>query len=200
MALSERRSLDQSVAKTESGITRDQFLNNDPDAINRIYPYLIRFAERFTPNRDMAEDLVQTSLAKVVNPLRRKSNEDFVETGGSVIPYIYRAIVNTRINEVRREKKRGHSADYDNVSDHNLWDSKQNVEETVVFEIDGNETLTKIKDKVNVDFVEALYLAEVVGMSYLEVAKIQGVPLGTVQSRISRGRSSAKKALIADSS
>lgn len=172
-----------------------QFNSGDPEAFRRTYPFLVRFAERFMNGQSGAEDLVQNALTKAINPLRRKVPEDFEKFGGSVVPYLKRAIVNSKVDVVRRRHggvDNGFEVELDETK---LVDGSEAVADVVERRVDGMLELEKIRAGVKDVFVAALYLVEGEGLSYQEAGVRLGVPMGTVQSRVHRAKIMARAAL-----
>lgn len=187
--------------KLTSKLTLEEFKSGDSEAIGRVYPHLVEFARGFMRGKDGAEDLVQTVFAQAIKPLSLSSSEDFARFGGNVLPYIHRAIVNTRINQVRKAERRvseTQGVSVEELPDRFLKDQKPSIDETVVVSMGEGGALQVLGEGLNRDYLEALYLREVVGLSYQETADALDIPLGTAQSRIHRAKSEAKKKYVVD--
>lgn len=176
-------------------LTLEQFRSGDSEAIGRVYPHLVRFARGFMGGKEGAEDLVQSALVQTIKPLKSRSPEDFARFGGNVLPYIYRAIVHTRINQVRRTGRRVSEVErsVDELPDRLLRDPGAPVDELVSASLDEGEVIQILGKEVKPDYLDALYLREGVGLTYQETADVLGIPLGTVQSRLHRAKTKTRE-------
>jgi RNA polymerase sigma-70 factor (ECF subfamily) len=151
---------------------------------------LYRSALRLTRNRTVAEDLVQDTMLKAW-----RSSHTFQE-GTNVRAWFHRIMMNAHYDNYRKHTREPEVADLDNVGDFYLYDKVQ--ERTAMGEAGNPEVsvLDKIMDvevresldALPVQFRSAVILADVQGFTYKEIAEILGIPVGTVMSRLSRGR------------
>jgi RNA polymerase sigma-70 factor, ECF subfamily len=151
---------------------------------------LYRFALRLTRNRTVAEDLVQDTMLK-----SWRSFHTFRE-GTNVRAWLHRIMMNAHYDSYRKHTREPEEADLDNVGDFYLYDKVQehtamgeagNPEVSVLEKIMDAEVRESL-DTLPVQFRSAVVLADVQGFSYKEIAEILGIPVGTVMSRLSRGR------------
>jgi len=160
-------------------------------------PALYTAALRMTRNPADAEDLVQETFLKAYRSFDR------FEEGTNLKAWLYRILTNTFINSYRAAKRRPEKADVEDVEDLYLYrrladlDGGQlgrSAEEEVLDGITDDEVKTAI-ESLPENFRIAVLLADVEGFSYKEIADITEVPIGTVMSRIHRGRRALQKAL-----
>jgi RNA polymerase sigma-70 factor (ECF subfamily) len=159
-------------------------------------PSLYSAALRMTRNPADAEDLVQETFLKAYRSFDR------FEEGTNLRAWLYRILTNTFINSYRASKRRPEKADVEDVEDLYLYrrlddihsDLGRSAEEEVLDNITDDEVKAAI-ESLPENFRIAVLLADVEGFSYKEIADITGVPIGTVMSRIHRGRRALQKAL-----
>jgi RNA polymerase sigma-70 factor (ECF subfamily) len=164
-------------------------------------PYLDQLysaALRYTRNAADAEDLVQETFAKAYAAFHQ------FKAGTNLRAWLYRILTNTYINSYRREQRRPSevSADAgvgDGTSDFSLYDriaaaTHEPAEVEVLRHLPDEEVKQALADLPE-QFRMAVYLADVEGFSYAEIAEIMGTPIGTVMSRLHRGRAALGKAL-----
>ncbi len=163
-------------------------------------PYLDQLygaALRMTRNPADAEDVVQETFAKAFASFHQ------FRPGTNLKAWLYRILTNTYINAYRKEQRRPQIADGDDVED---WQIARAAEHTSTgLRSAEAEALEQIPDGTVSDALArlsperrmAVYLADVEGFSYKEIAEIMGTPIGTVMSRINRGRKQLRD-LLAD--
>ncbi|HML01550.1 MAG TPA: sigma-70 family RNA polymerase sigma factor [Acidimicrobiales bacterium] len=160
-------------------------------------PALYTAALRMTRNPADAEDLVQETFLKAYRSFDR------FEEGTNLRAWLYRILTNTFINSYRAAKRRPEKADVEDVEDLYLYRRLadldggglgRSAEELVLEGITDDEVKAAI-ESLPENFRIAVLLADVEGFSYKEIAEITDVPIGTVMSRIHRGRRALQKAL-----
>jgi len=161
-------------------------------------PALYSAALRLTRNRADAEDLVQETFLKAYRAFGS------FEEGTNLRAWLYKILTNTFINSYRAAKRRPEKADVEDVEDlylyHRLGELRagatgRSAEDEVLDAITDDEVKAAIESLPEA-FRIAVLLADVEGFSYKEIAEITGVPIGTVMSRIHRGRRALQKALL----
>jgi RNA polymerase sigma-70 factor (ECF subfamily) len=145
--------------------------------------FLYNVAYRLAGNDADAQDLVQETLLRV-----RRGLETY--TPGSLPGWLSRIVTNVFLDEVRRRRRRPTDPLADDA-DRVLPPSAAADEASENLSDDVQRALTALPD----EFRAAVVLCDVVGMSYDEIAGVQGVPVGTVRSRIHRGRRMLRAAL-----
>jgi RNA polymerase sigma-70 factor (ECF subfamily) len=158
---------------------------------------LFSAAMRMTHNEADAEDLVQETYLKAY-----RAYPSFTE-GTNLRAWLYRILTNTYINLYRAKQRRPEVTDVDDVEELYLFHRLSNIsaaagsasaEEEVLLAI-TDEEIKDALDSLPEAFRMAVYLADVEGFSYAEIAEITEVPIGTVMSRLHRGRKALQKAL-----
>ena len=144
-----------------------------------LVPRLRRFAYALTGTKDEGDDLVQTACLKALERL------DQYQTGTRFDSWMFRIVQTTWIDRVRSVRRRGHTTDLDAIPDPSDEGVGAKLAETRL-------TLNRVR-AIMADLPDAqravLALVAIDGFSYAEAAKILSVPVGTVMSRLARGRS-----------
>ncbi|HET9690515.1 MAG TPA: sigma-70 family RNA polymerase sigma factor [Acidimicrobiales bacterium] len=154
-------------------------------------------ALRMTRNPADAEDLVQETYLKAY-----RAFGGFQE-GTNLKAWLYKILTNTFINAYRSKKRRPEQTELDEVEDLYLFRRLGGLEAVAAGRSAEEEVLESITDADVKAAVEALpenfrlavLLADVEGFSYKEIAEILDIPIGTVMSRLHRGRKALQKAL-----
>ena len=154
-------------------------------------------ALRMTRNPADAEDLVQETYLKAYR------GYGGFEEGTNLKAWLYRILTNTYINIYRAKQRRPDETELDEVEDLYLYRRLGGLEAAQISRSAEDElmdwfTEEEIKQAVEdlpEQFRLAVLLADVEGFSYKEIAEILDIPIGTVMSRLHRGRSRLQKAL-----
>jgi len=161
-------------------------------------PALYSAALRMTHNAADAEDLVQETYLRAY-----RGFGSFTE-GTNLRAWLYRILTNTYINSYRSRQRRPDERQLDDVEDLYLYRRIGAVEEAMAARSAEDELMDLFTDdqvKAALDslpdqFRMAVYLADVEGFSYKEIADILDIPIGTVMSRLHRGRKAMQKRLV----
>ncbi len=170
---------------------------NFQDDAMQFAPQLYSAALRMTRNPADAEDVVQETFLKAY-----RAYASF-EAGTNLKAWLYRILTNTYINRYRKQSRRPDEVDLGEVEDLYLYrkisaantpDSLKSAEEAV---LEGlvDEDVKAAVEALPERFRMPVLLADVEGFSYKEIAEIMDVPIGTVMSRLHRGRKQLQKAL-----
>jgi RNA polymerase sigma-70 factor (ECF subfamily) len=159
-----------------------------------LLPQLYSAALRLTRNPSDAEDLVQETY------LRAFRGFAGFEEGTNLRAWIYRILTNTFINAYRKKQREPITVQDDEIEEWYLYDrlSGAGVEasaESEVLDRLPDEEVQRALEALPEGFRMAVLLADVEGFSYKEIAEILDVPIGTVMSRLHRGRKALQKAL-----
>ena len=155
-------------------------------------------ALRMTRNPADAEDLVQETYLKAFRAYGT------FKDGTNLKAWLYKILTNTFINSYRSRKRRPEQSDLDDVEDLYLYRRLGGLEAVAASRSAEEEVLEHFTESDIKEAVEALpeqfrlavLLADVEGFSYKEIAEILEIPIGTVMSRLHRGRKALQKALF----
>ncbi|MGD0592902.1 MAG: sigma-70 family RNA polymerase sigma factor [Acidimicrobiales bacterium] len=154
-------------------------------------------ALRMTRNPSEAEDLVQETYLKAYR------GYDSFKAGTNLKAWLYRILTNTFINAYRARRRHPEETELEDVEDFYLFHRLGGLEaaaagrsaEDEVLESMTDEEVKRAIESLPEAFRMAVLLADVEGFSYKEIAEIMDVPIGTVMSRLHRGRRALQKAL-----
>ncbi len=156
----------------------DELVPSWEDVARRYGRKIYNFAYRLTGNPDDASDLVQEVLLRV-----RKGLASY--TPGSFEGWLWRITRNAFLDSVRKKKRRPTSPLPDD--DRSTLLTSPSPDE-VLASVRLSEDIQAALLKLPIDFRECVVLCDVVGLSYEEIAAAVEAPVGTVRSRIHRGR------------
>jgi RNA polymerase sigma-70 factor (ECF subfamily) len=160
-----------------------------------LLPNLYAAALRMTRNPADAEDLVQDTYLRAF-----RGFSGFTE-GTNLKAWLYRILTNSFINTYRKKQRQPQTVEGpDDIDEWYLFDKLggRNVElsaETEVLDKIPDEAVKAALESLPENFRLPVLLADVEGFSYKEIAEIMDTPIGTVMSRLHRGRKALQKAL-----
>ncbi len=155
---------------------------------------LLRTALRMTKENSDAEDLVQETYAKAYRFW------DKFEPGSNCRAWLFKIMTNIFINEYRSKSRSPVSASIDDIDDSYLYghlsgmESAENPEQRLFAKI-LDQDVRKAIENLPDDFRMVAVLSFLEGFSYEEIAEIADLQLGTVKSRMHRGRKLLQKQL-----
>jgi RNA polymerase sigma-70 factor, ECF subfamily len=153
-------------------------------------------ALRMTRNPADAEDLVQDTM------LRAYRAFDRFEPGTNLKAWLFRIMTNAYINTYRKRQREPQKVSSDDVEEFDLYRElkdhdprfSETPESLVLDSLVDSDILQAIEDLPD-QFRLAVVLSDIEGFSYAEMAEIMDVPMGTVMSRLHRGRKALQKRL-----
>lgn len=176
---------------TKKEISKQQDFNEE------ILPHLdslYNFGLRLTSEPNDAEDLVQDTIVKAYRFFSS------YEKGTNAKAWLFRILKNSYINNYRRKSKKPQEVDYDEVS--MFYESiraerteSSDLEEKMFRELIDDE-LSNALDSIPEDFRTVVLLCDVEDFTYEEIANMLDVPIGTIRSRLHRGRNLLKAQLM----
>ena len=152
-------------------------------------------ALRMTRNPQDAEDLVQETYLKAYKAF------DSFKPGTNLKAWLYRIMTNTYINSYRKQQRRPLVTSADEVTDSQLYTSSSHDSsglesaEIEALKLMPNSRISDALNALSDDYRMAVYYADVEGLAYKEIAEVMEVPLGTVMSRLHRGRKQLREML-----
>jgi RNA polymerase sigma-70 factor (ECF subfamily) len=155
-----------------------------------------RVARRMVPSREEAEDLVQQAYERAFRSWRQYT------PGTNLRAWLLRILTNLNIDRGRRVQRTPQTTTLDGeLGDYFLYNKlesttpEQNVDEERVLERLSQDTIVDALADVPHDFRDVIVLVDIGEFSYADAAQILDIPIGTVMSRLHRGRRILKKNL-----
>jgi RNA polymerase sigma-70 factor (ECF subfamily) len=160
-------------------------------------PQLFSTALRMTRNRSDAEDLVQETYIK-----GWRSFHTFQE-GTNLRAWLFRIMTNTYINKYNAQKRKGTEVELDDVEELFLYKRLGSIDqsqlsssaEDQMLDLFTDDEVKNALESLPEDFRIPVLLSDVDGFSYKEIAEMLEIPIGTVMSRLHRGRKAMQKML-----
>ncbi len=161
--------------------------------VKRYKDPLVNFVYRFVGDKEVAVDIVQDTMVKFY------LKKDSYQTIAKFSTWLYTIAANLAKNELKRRKKRSFlslNSDKEEdgyevqVPDKTVIDPERATHNDMM-----QEDIQKALMKVKPVYREMVILRDIEGFSYEEIAEMKGLQLGTVKSRINRGRNQLKKLL-----
>lgn len=158
-------------------------------AVEAIFPSIFSTALRLTRNRDEAQDLTQEAVVRAFQAYDRFDGNNFKA-------WMLRILTNIFINRYRKEKR---GPDIDSIENQPAAENVAAVEGDPGGELFDNlmgEQVEEALMSLPEEYRTAVLLCDVEGMSYEEIAESLQVPIGTVRSRLARGRAALRTKLL----
>ena len=160
-------------------------------------PQLFSTALRMTRNRSDAEDLVQETYIK-----GWRSFHTFQE-GTNLRAWLFRIMTNTYINKYNAKKRKGTEVELDDVEELFLYKRLGSIDqsqlsssaEDQMLDLFTDDEVKNALESLPEDFRIPVLLSDVDGFAYKEIAEMLEIPIGTVMSRLHRGRKAMQKML-----
>jgi RNA polymerase sigma-70 factor, ECF subfamily len=168
------------------------------DEAMQFAPQLFGSALRMTRNRADAEDLVQETLLKAFR------SYDSFDAGTNLRAWLFRILTNTFINSYRAKQSRPLESELGDLEDLYLYKrlpelaqrTRTQSAEDEIFDLFTDDEVKRALEDLPESFLLPVLLADVQDFSYQEIATMLDIPIGTVMSRLHRGRKALQKALV----
>ena len=167
---------------TVTGCEGESKLTEFHKLIEQQIPQLRRYARALTRNRERADDLVQDTLGRAL------IKEEFWQTGTNLRAWLLTIMHNQNVNNIRRDVRENGTVDIEGISVA-LPATTDPTASRQMFELE------RALAQLHAEQRQVILLVGLEGMSYQDAAGILGIPVGTVRSRLPRGRDALRTLL-----
>lgn len=154
----------------------------------KVFPSVLGTALRLTRSREEAEDLAQEAIVRAYDAYDRFDGANFKA-------WMLRIVTNLYINKYRQRQRGPQFGSLDDENAIEPVSSESELPDRMLFDEAIGGEIENALGKVPEDFRIAVMLSDIEGMSYQEIADVVNVPIGTVRSRIARGRAILRREL-----
>lgn len=186
-ALAENEELRALIAEAQDGSVRAFEL-----LASSYLPQVRRFARAFAKSDSDADDLAQEALVKVYKSLRSYRFQAAFKT------WLYTVVRHVVVDAARSRAGRERSQEDPLPTDHSRLPSTAEAPDEGLARAEERQRLWRALRQLPEEFRTAVVLFDVEGHTYEEVAAVEGVPIGTVKSRLSRGRTLLRSLLAGE--
>lgn len=183
------REVDGTIVRTE--LTERERRELFEEQVMPVVDGMFGAAMRYTQDPTDAQDLVQETVAKAYQSFHQ------YQQGTNLKAWLYRILHTTYISLYRKAQRRPQEALQESIDDFSFYDESRtgpSAEREVFAEITDEVVKQALADLPDT-FRMAVYLADVEGFAYKEIAEMLEIPIGTVMSRLHRGRKAMQRAL-----
>jgi RNA polymerase sigma-70 factor, ECF subfamily len=163
-------------------VRREKSVSEFHRLVEEQIPRLRRYARALTRNRERADDLVQDTLGRAL------AKEQFWQPGTNLRAWLFTMMHNQNVNNVRRDARESATVDMGQIGE-TLSATTDPTASRKIYELE------RALGQVPLEQRQVILLVGLEGMSYEDTAGILGLPIGTVRSRLSRGRDALRKLL-----
>ena len=161
---------------------QDGDINAYNELVDRYKDRLLNFVFRYFNNREQAEDVVQDTLIKLY------THASYYKNIAKFSTWIYTIAKNNALTELRKNKRKRTDSLWTNEGKPIEIEMKDESLERTVHNKIAVEELNKYLDEIPENFRIAVGLRDFLELTYDEISKILEIPIGTIKSRINRGR------------
>src|SRR5579872_382063 len=154
----------------------------------RAFPSIFGTALRLTRSREEAEDLAQEAIVRAYEAFDRFDGSNFKA-------WMLRIVTNLYINRYRQRQRGPQLGSLEEEGAIEPVSSESELPDRLLFDNAVGTEIEEALAKVPEDFRMAVILSDIEGLSYQEIADATNVPIGTVRSRLARGRSMLRRML-----
>ena len=161
---------------------QDGDINAYNELVHRYKDRLLNFVFRYFNNREQAEDVVQDTMIKLY------THASYYKPIAKFSTWIYTIAKNNALTELRKNKRKQTVSLWTNEGKPIDIEMKDESLEQTVYNKMAVDELNKYLDEIPENFRIAVVLRDFQELSYEEISKILEIPIGTIKSRINRGR------------
>ncbi|MDR3692798.1 MAG: sigma-70 family RNA polymerase sigma factor [Fimbriimonas sp.] len=154
----------------------------------KIFPSVLGTALRLTRSREDAEDLAQEAIVRAYDAFERFDGTNFKA-------WMLRIVTNLYINKYRQRQRGPQFGSLEEEGAIEPVSSEYELPDRLLFDHVVGAEIEDALGRVPEDFRMAVILSDIEGLSYQEIADATSVPIGTVRSRLARGRSMLRRSL-----